>query len=1427
MAFREHQLRQERKSNRSNHRLSLEKLEDRLAFSIDAIEQNLALLTAPTASTSTPPDQPVVSNTTPTFASPPTLTGGNDVRGRSAVVSVRGADDQGEASLRYHWSVIRQPTANAIRFAANGVNHARNNTLTFARPGDYEIRVTIQDRSGLSATRNLSFRVLPTLTTLVARTSSGQTVSASAPLSTSDTTARFNVQGLDQFGGVMSSLPSIQWQTVSAPSGGSANVTSSNGSLVANFTRSGLYQLRAQVGTIRTELSINVAPALRSLELVTTGGGVVTSSQPLAFASSTERLTVRGVDQFNQPVTSLSNFILATTSAPTGAQVSSTLTSGVLSIRINEPGNYSFVATGGGRSVSFSATAESTFSSIRVVDANQRSISSTRASIVSASTLGLTALALDQFGRPLSEQPSFTWQISNQPEAGAASITATNNSVLATFTKAGSYVLSAQAGDLVFTAPLAITPSAQALALFKNSSEAINPSVPLTVTSSTLDITAQAIDQFGDSFSPASGIALSTISAPDGATARTSTRDGLITLAFSRPGQYRIGATSGSASIEFTVDVVPSVASFNIIHSSDRLLSSGSRLNVASTSQALSAIALDQFNQPLVVQPAINWEAVTVPEGGEASLSIASNTVTATFNRAGIYVLRVSSGTGVRDVTLNVLQRLTSLPFQPSTDPADETEVTSSPSISVTGNRIRLDMQALDQFGNPMASTPAFTVTTTSATPFTAGAPAGNASVRFETGAATFSFTRAGSYTVQLQAGSFSSTLDFNVTPTWTRTVAVGSDGRAVAETSSVTTSSQRLLALALDQFGQRLAVQPDFAWSTVATPDGASPTTTITGNQVDIQYDNPGTYTFKAVSGDVELTIVANVIQAAATLSVTPGSTALSVNATQRFQLSAQDQFGRPFTPTVVTWSATGGSIDSSGLYTAGTRSGTFTITAQVGNVRGTARVTIDASALTSQLRNQAIAALVQNYYGDGAIDRTEMINLLRSAGRDGIVDAAELTDFRFIVSANSPYVMPVHVRELARDVVNDNPANLRFQGRTAGNLIAGSPASLLNTLIDKWFLGADRPLISTNGVSYRVAQGNLFNATPSRNDARQGMLGDCYLIASLIAIADRNVDAIRDMFIDNGDNTFTVRFFAGTLGHHFVNGVHTAGFTTGVGVADYVTVDRQLPSFSNGTLAYSGMGQSIASSSTTLWIALAEKAYAQWNETRNSGRDGTNQYSSIEGGWMSNVNAQVLGYNSTNYSFSSTPKQTMISALSAGRAVTLGTKSTVNSGFVGGHAYVVTGYNAATDRFSVFNPWGSTHPEPLTWAQLQANCTMFVVTDTRGSNVTNTSTVRGGSGELLIGNWTTVVTPEVVSCADEDRANRQSGFYDELSDADSDSDTELNVNQSTFRTQTIIAFSSAYESDANDDVTELSDTLAYVQSLDMIMADLFTRSV
>ncbi len=136
--------------------------------------------------------------------------------------------------------------------------------------------------------------------------------------------------------------------------------------------------------------------------------------------------------------------------------------------------------------------------------------------------------------------------------------------------------------------------------------------------------------------------------------------------------------------------------------------------------------------------------------------------------------------------------------------------------------------------------------------------------------------------------------------------------------------------------------------------------------------------------------------------------------------------------------------------------------------------------------------------------------------------------------------------------------------------------------------------------------------------------------------------------MIIDNGDGTYTVRFYTGSYGYSYnpTNGTWSDGFTTGTGNADYVTVNRKLATTTSGMLVYSDYGANYANAANDLWIPLLEKAYAEWNQTGKEGRDGQNSFSSIEGGWMATVNAQVLGHNATDYSMTNADKQYAISA-------------------------------------------------------------------------------------------------------------------------------------------------------------------------------------
>ena len=46
-------------------------------------------------------------------------------------------------------------------------------------------------------------------------------------------------------------------------------------------------------------------------------------------------------------------------------------------------------------------------------------------------------------------------------------------------------------------------------------------------------------------------------------------------------------------------------------------------------------------------------------------------------------------------------------------------------------------------------------------------------------------------------------------------------------------------------------------------------------------------------------------------------------------------------------------------------------------------------------------------------------------------------------------------------------------------------------------------------------------------------------------------------------------------------------------------MTVDSKLPTYGGGGFIYANMGGLASNSNNVLWVALAEKAYAQMNET------------------------------------------------------------------------------------------------------------------------------------------------------------------------------------------------------------------------------------
>jgi hypothetical protein len=355
-------------------------------------------------------------------------------------------------------------------------------------------------------------------------------------------------------------------------------------------------------------------------------------------------------------------------------------------------------------------------------------------------------------------------------------------------------------------------------------------------------------------------------------------------------------------------------------------------------------------------------------------------------------------------------------------------------------------------------------------------------------------------------------------------------------------------------------------------------------------------------------------------------------------------------------------------------------------------------AASVNLALAHPCLAACVNNFAADGTFSRKDMLTVLAiiQTEKDGVIDATDLSDLRKIVKNAPALNMPDYVYVLANDVVNGNVANAHYQGRALGNLTVGSSNAKYSKIIGKWFYGTDLP---SWGTTYAKAAGTLWGTGPSHFHEMQGQLGDCYLISALGSIADSSPSAIKNMFIDNGDNTWTVRFFYN-------------------GVPDYVTVTRSL-AVSGGYLIFDGYGSSYWNANNVLWLPLLEKAYVQWNEAGKTQRGSySNSYGAIEGGWMGDVYQQVLGY-STVYGMStssSDAKSTLLNALANHQAVTVGTVyyPKASTGLYGNHAYNVLSYNSSTGKFTLYNPWGCCQPSQLTWSQLSVNADSFAATST-----------------------------------------------------------------------------------------------------------------
>jgi hypothetical protein len=201
------------------------------------------------------------------------------------------------------------------------------------------------------------------------------------------------------------------------------------------------------------------------------------------------------------------------------------------------------------------------------------------------------------------------------------------------------------------------------------------------------------------------------------------------------------------------------------------------------------------------------------------------------------------------------------------------------------------------------------------------------------------------------------------------------------------------------------------------------------------------------------------------------------------------------------------------------------------------------------------------------------------------------------------------------------------------------------------------------------------------SRNDTTQGRIGNCYLIAAMMGIADHDPTRLEGMITENRNGTFTV---------HFADGQRVV-------VSPDLPVhpdDPTRPVFSGYKLSEDDYDT--PAGRYELWPSLLEKAYAQkhggWGET--------------VGGWPGETITELVGGQTTRLDPTTTSPSELAEALGDGKIVTLATLrdpgeagQEVYQGhelLTGQHAYVVT-HVTGDGRIELHNPWEAEHAAPL----------------------------------------------------------------------------------------------------------------------------------
>jgi hypothetical protein len=225
------------------------------------------------------------------------------------------------------------------------------------------------------------------------------------------------------------------------------------------------------------------------------------------------------------------------------------------------------------------------------------------------------------------------------------------------------------------------------------------------------------------------------------------------------------------------------------------------------------------------------------------------------------------------------------------------------------------------------------------------------------------------------------------------------------------------------------------------------------------------------------------------------------------------------------------------------------------------------------------------------------------------------------------------------------------------------------------------------------------------SPTDLEQGYLGDCWFIASLGAIANRNPGLIEKMIQANDNGTYTVTFYDD-------------------GKPVRITVTPDLPTVKGDPVFVDNPQPSDAGDGVhELWPQIIEKAAAQYY----------GDYTDLEGDWPAKALELVTGTEVTTYDSGWLPwsepdppsANDLADVLTNGGAVLVSTDNKnrtqlyKDNVLVQRHAYYVQSVDPKAGTVTVVNPWGlkGNPPITMTYQQFRDSFIRYDVADLKGT--------------------------------------------------------------------------------------------------------------